>query len=288
MSYLRERLQQKSILIVPGVYDALLARLVEAVGFEAVYLSGAGVSYTQLGQPDLGLVTMTEMVERLQTITHSVNIPCIADADTGYGNSLNIIRTVRAYEQAGAAAIQLEDQVFPKRCGHLSGKQLIETDEMVLRLRAALDARQDSGFLIIARTDACSVCGLDEALRRGERYLAAGADVLFIESPPSIAALERIGREFGQSAPLLVNMVEGGLTPLVPAHELEQLGFRIVIFPNSLTRRIARAALEFLQRLKSTGSTESCLPDMLTFFELNQLLGLDYWRAVEERFTLRA
>ncbi len=281
---LRKRLAENRILIAPGAYDALLARLIEAAGFEAVYFSGAGASYSVLGQPDVGLLTLTEMAERAASIAHAVSIPCIADGDTGYGNALNVMRTVREYERAGVAAIQLEDQEFPKRCGHLSGKRLISPDEMVGKLLAAQEARRNPDFLIIARTDARSVLGIDEALRRGERYIAAGADILFIESPQNVQELEMIARAFRGSVPLMVNMVEGGLTPLLSAAELQELGFRLVIFPNSLTRRIVYAACELLTELKRSGTTTALMPVMVDFKELNEMLGLGHIRTLEKRF----
>jgi carboxyvinyl-carboxyphosphonate phosphorylmutase len=283
VSLLRERLSQDEILIAPGAYDALLARLIMEAGFGAVYFTGAGASYSLLGQPDLGLLTLTEMAGRAASIAATVPLPVIADGDTGYGNAINVMRTIREYERAGVAAIQLEDQAFPKRCGHLSGKELIATDEMVGKIRAARDARQD-GILIIARTDARSVLGLDEALRRAERYAAAGADLLFVESPESEEELATIGRAFRGSLPLVANMVEGGKTPLLPAAELQALGFRLVIYPNSLTRRIVHAARGLLATLRAEGSTSAHLTEMVSFGELNEALGIGHYRDLERRY----
>ncbi len=283
---LRERLAHGPIVVAPGAYDALLARLIEAAGFEAVYFTGAGASYSILGQPDLGLLTLSEMAERAARLSEAVRVPVIADGDTGYGNAINVIRTVREYERAGVAAIQLEDQASPKRCGHLSGKELISADEMVGKLRAARDARSSPDLLIVARTDARSVLGLDEALRRAERYAEAGADVLFVESPQSVEELAAIGRAF-RGVPLLANMVEGGRTPLLPAAELERLGFRLVIFPNALTRRIVHAARELLATLRLSGTTERLLDRMATFAELNDALGIARYRELEERYLPR-
>ena len=280
---LRHRLAGDEILVAPGAYDAFTARLVELSGFEAVYLSGAGISYTLLGQPDLGIVTQTEIVQRVGNVSGALSVPLIADGDTGYGNAINVMRTIRQFEQAGATAIQLEDQQFPKRCGHLSGKELIPTDEMVGKIKAALDARQSDDFLIIARTDARGVTGLDEALRRAESYLAAGADVLFIESPRSVEELETVAKEFPE-VPLMANMVEGGKTPLHSAQELQEMGYSLVIFPNSLTRRFARVALDLLAELKGKGTTEHILEQMISFSELNALLGIEDYRELERTY----
>jgi carboxyvinyl-carboxyphosphonate phosphorylmutase len=283
---LRERLARPEILVAPGAYDALLARLIGEAGFEAVYFSGAGASYSALGEPDLGLLTMTEMAAKAAGIARAVDLPVIADGDTGYGNAINVMRTVTEYERAGVAAIQLEDQQFPKRCGHLSGKELISSEEMVGKIRAACDARSDPDFLVVARTDARSVLGLDEALRRGEQYVAAGADVLFVESPRSVAELEAVGSHFA-GVPLLANMVEGGQTPLLPARDLQALGFRLVIFPNALTRRIVFAARELLATLRADGTTAGLLDRMADFTELNRALGIERYRELEARYLPR-
>ncbi|MCP4599938.1 MAG: carboxyvinyl-carboxyphosphonate phosphorylmutase [Proteobacteria bacterium] len=270
---LRDRLSEKEILIVPGAYDALTARLIEASGFEAAYLSGAGVSYSSLGKPDIGLVSQTEMADRVACLAGVISIPLIADADTGYGDVDDVIRTVKLFEQAGAAAIQIEDQQFPKRCGHLEGKELIPTVEMVDKIHAALSARKSNEFLVIARTDARSVISLDEAIIRGQNYVDAGADMLFVESPGSRDELRIVGREFPDVS-LMANMVEGGQTPLLNADELKTLGYALVIFPNSLTRCFARAGLDLLAELKEKGTTGGRLDKMMLFKELNQFLGL--------------
>jgi 2-methylisocitrate lyase-like PEP mutase family enzyme len=270
-------------LVAPGAYDAFTARLVEIAGFEAVYLTGAGVSYSQLGKPDVGSVTQTEMVERVASIARAISVPLIADGDTGYGNAINVMHTVRLYERAGAAAIQIEDQRFPKRCGHLAGKELIPAEEMVGKIRAAQAARQSDEFLIIARTDARSVAGLEEAIRRGRSYVEAGADVLFIESPHSQKELMAIALAF-PDVPLMANAVEGGLTPLLTADELQTMGYSLVIFPNSLIRRFARAGLELLAELKARGTTRHLLNQMLLFEELIQLLGVEELRELERTY----
>lgn len=268
---LRTLLATKEIVVAPGVNDALTARLVEIAGFPAVYLSGAGVSYTHLARPDLGLVTMDEMLARARAITDSVGIPVIADGDTGFGNALNVQRTVRAYEAAGLAAIQLEDQTFPKRCGHLEGKEVVSATEMEGKIRAAVDARRDDSFVVIARTDAIATNGLDEALERLGRYAEAGADVLFADGPTTIEELRAIPPALPR--PAMTNMVEGGRTPQLPAGELAAFGYRLVIFPNSLVRLFARQGADLLNELRDSGTTTAAGDRMLSFEELNMLLG---------------
>ena len=267
----RELLARGRIVVAPGAYDALSARLVERAGFEAAYLSGAGVSYTHLARPDIGLVTLDEMLRRAEAICSAVNIPVLADGDTGFGNAINVQRTVRAYEHAGLAGIQLEDQTFPKRCGHLDGKEVIDADEMVGKVRAAVDARHDNDFVIVARTDAIATHGIEEALRRLRSYADAGADVLFADGPATLEQLAAIPRAL--THPAMANMVEGGKTPLVPAAELERLGYRLVIFPNSLVRLFARAGATLLAALRASGTTAGARGDMLSFDELNDLVG---------------
>ena len=270
-SSLRQRLSRREILVAPGAYDALTAKLIQASGFEAVYLSGAGVSYATLGWPDLGLVTQTELAARVAMLANAVSLPVIADGDTGHGNANNAARCVQLYERAGAQAIQLEDQIFPKRCGHMAGKALVDAQEMVEKLQAALQARRSREFLVIARTDALGVAGMDEALDRGRRYLEAGADALFVEAPRSHEELRTVARAF-PATPLVANMVEGGRTPLLPAAELQELGYALLIHPNALARRFAKAGLQLLGELKRRGSTAHLLDDMLLFEEFNALL----------------
>lgn len=267
---LRDLLAGPDIVVAPGAYDALTARLVEAAGFPAVYLSGAGVSYSMLARRDVGLVTMTEMVQRLEWITDAVSVPVIADADTGYGGPDNVRRTVQAYERAGAAALQIEDQDFPKRCGHLEGKRVVPVEEMVARLEIALEARRSDDTVIIARTDARSVEGWDQALERAVRYAEVGADVIFVEAPLSEDELARIPRAV--PAPVMANMVEGGKTPLVPAGRLQEMGFRLVIFPNSLTRLLVGSGQRLLAELRDTGTTQGWRDRMADFAALNRLL----------------
>ena len=270
---LRERLKAPRILLAPGVYDALSALLAEQAGFEAVYLSGASLAHTRLGRPDIGLVTASEVENTLANIRERIALPVIVDADTGYGNALNVMRTVKSLERAGATAIQIEDQTTPKRCGHLDGKSVIPTAEMVGKLRAALDARASPETLIIARTDVAAVEGFGAALERAERYLEAGADVLFVEAPRSIEDMKAATARFKGRAPLLANMVEGGKTPILPAAELEALGFSIVIFAAGLVRAFAFTAREYFAAIKRDGATAAFRDRMLDFKGLNAVVG---------------
>ena len=268
---MRERLSEKHLLLAPGVYDAFTALIAEQAGFEALYLTGAGIAYTRLGRPDIGLVTASEVADTLANICARVRLPVIVDADTGFGNALNVARTVRAFERAGAAAIQLEDQVTPKRCGHLDGKALVSATEMAGKLRAALDARKEA--LIVARTDAIAVEGLAPALERAERYLEAGADVLFVEAPRTLEEMQSVTQRFAGRAPLLANMVEGGKTPVLSVDELQELGYAIAIFPGAIARALGFAAREFYAGLRQHGTTAAMRSRMLDFAGLNQLLG---------------
>jgi carboxyvinyl-carboxyphosphonate phosphorylmutase len=279
---LKALIQRPEILLCPGAYDAYLARAVEQAGFEAVYMTGAGVSHSRLGVPDLGLVSFSEMLDQAGRIADAVELPLIADADTGYGNAINVMRTVRAYERAGVAGCHIEDQEMPKRCGHFDEKRVIPVSEMLGKLAAALDAREDADFVIIARTDARTVLGLDEALDRAQAYASAGADVIFVESPRSEAELERIGR--GVDAPLLANMVESGLTPLLPAKELERLGFSVVIHPGAIGRFIGKQLQPFLAKMKEEGTTISQLDSMLDFESQNAVVGLPEMLARAKRY----
>ena len=281
---LKHRLAERRIVIAPGIYDAFTAMLAEGAGFEALYLSGASIAYTRLGRPDIGLATETELEDTLSRIAERVAVPVIVDADTGFGNALNVQRTVKRLERAGAAAIQLEDQTSPKRCGHLDGKQLVERAEMVGKVKAALDARASTDTLIVARTDAVAVEGLDSALDRAEAYLAAGADVLFIEALPSIEAMGAATVRFARRAPLLANMVEGGKTPLLAAAELERLGFAIAIFPGGTARAVAFALTEYFTSLKSHGTTRPFRDRMLDFGALQRLLGTDAMLASGKKY----
>lgn len=285
---LNSRLSQQNILVAPGVFDAWSALLAERAGFEAVYLSGASIAYTRLARPDIGLVSHTEVADTLACIRERVSLPIIVDADTGFGNALNVRRTVALLERAGgregSLAIQLEDQASPKRCGHLDGKTLIPAAEMAGKIRAALDARASADTLIVARTDAVAVEGLEPALERSQRYLEAGADVLFIEALRSAEQMRQASALFAGRAPLLANMVEGGKTPLLSAPELQALGFAIVIFPGGLVRALSHAAQDYFASLKATGSTAAFRDRMLDFSELNALIGTPEMLALGKRY----
>ena len=272
---LRQRLAQPRPLLAPGVYDALSALLAERAGFEALYLSGASVAYTQLGRSDVGLTTATEVADVLARITERVRTPIIVDADTGFGNALNVQRTVRLLERMGASGIQLEDQASPKRCGHLAGKRLVSTGEMLGKLHAALDVRADADTVIVARTDAVAVEGFAAGLARAQAYLDAGADVLFIESLRTPEEFAHVGRELGSRVPLLANMVEGGSSPLFSIDELGDMGFRLAIFPGAMVRVLAHAARDYLATLKRDGSTRRMLDRMLDFQGINAVVGTD-------------
>ena len=257
--------------LAPGCYDGLSAALVEAHGFEAAYVTGGSIAYSRLGRPDIGLVSMSEVAETIALISDRVNIPLIVDADTGFGNALNVMRTVRTFERAGATAIQLEDQQMPKRCGHLAGKLLVSCEEMVGKLKAALDTREDA--LIVARTDAIAVEGFDAALERAEAYVEAGADILFVEAPPSDEAMKQLCAQFEGRAALLANMVEGGSTPIRPATELYAMGYRLVIFPGAFARSVVRAANDMLSALKRDGTTEAHWDKMVDLKGINDAIG---------------
>ena len=272
-SSFRARLRENRIVLAPGVYDALSAALAADAGFEALYLSGAGIAYTLLGRPDIGLVSLSEVACVLARVRERVDLPVIVDADTGWGNAINVQRTTRMLERAGAAAIQLEDQSFPKRCGHLRGKTLIPVGEAVGKIKAALDARSET--LVVARTDAIAVEGLEPALERAARYAEAGADLVFVEGPESAEQLRAVAARFDGRVKLLANMVEGGRTPLSSADELGAMGFRIAIFPGGVVRALARTLQAYYASLKRHGTTAPFLPQMLDFDGLNRLLGTE-------------
>jgi len=285
---LKARLAQQEIVVAPGVFDAWSALLAERAGFQAVYVSGASIAYTRLARPDIGLVSLTEVADTLGCIRERVPLPIIVDADTGFGNALNVRRTVTLLERAGGGAgglaIQLEDQTSPKRCGHLDGKTLIPATEMAGKIRAAIDARASSDTLIVARTDAVAVEGLEPALERAQGYLDAGADVLFIEALRSPGQMRQATARFAGRAPLLANMVEGGKTPMLPAGELQALGFSIVIFPGGLVRALSRTASDYFASLSATGSTAAYRDRMLDFSELNALIGTPEMLAMGKRY----
>ena len=269
---LRSRLAAPPILVAPGVYDALTAHLAERAGFAAVYVSGAGIAYTRLGRPDIGLVSMSEVADTVALIRDRVGSHLIVDADTGYGNALNVARTVRLFERGGANAIQVEDQSFPKRCGHLDNKTLVPAQEMVGKIKAALDARHSRDTLVIARTDAIAVEGFEPAIARAVAYQEAGADVLFVEAPKTRDELKRIAPAL-KGVPLMANMVEGGKTPPLKAADLEALGFSLVIFPGGIVRAVAHTAGEFYASLAANGTSEPFRNRMHDFDGLNGVIG---------------
>ena len=271
-------------LLAPGVYDALSALIAEQAGFEALYLSGASIAYTRLGRSDIGLTTFTEVADTLAHIHERVSLPLIIDADTGFGNALNVQRTVRGLERAGAAMVQLEDQTSPKRCGHLSGKSVIPTAEMCGKLRAALDARASAETLILARTDALAVEGLDAAMDRAEAYLACGVDALFIEALRTPEQMTVACDRFANRIPLLANMVEGGLTPIRSAAELGAIGFKIVIFPGGAARAVGHALSGYYASLQAEGSTAAYAGQMLDFDGLNRVIGTPEFLAAGQRY----
>ena len=272
---LPKQLAASTITVAPGVYDALGAVLVQQAGFHVAYLSGASIAYTRFGRPDIGLVGMSEVAETLSAITERSGLPVIVDADTGFGNALNVMRTVRLFESSGAAAIQLEDQTLPKRCGHLAGKTLVSQGEMVGKIKAALDARRQAETLIIARTDGIAVEGFDAALERAEHYVEAGADVLFVEAPQSLSQMQAIVARFGGRVPLIANMVEGGKTPQENAEVLQKIGYSLVIFPGGMVRAMAQSVQAYLASLKTHGTNQPFSNRMLDFSELNEVLGTE-------------
>ncbi len=273
--HLGSLLSRPEIVVAPGVYDALGALLVAEAGFETAYLSGASIAYARFGKPDLGLLSLDDVAATLAAISGRVDLPIIVDADTGFGNALNVIQTVKRLEREGAAAIQLEDQTFPKRCGHLGGKSVIATGEMTGKIRAAVDARQNPDTLIIARTDAVAVEGIDAALDRAERYAEAGADMLFVEAPGSKSDLQRIVDRFAGRQAVMANMVEGGMTPALTAADLGAMGVSLVIFPGGLARATVFMVREYLASLRQNGSTDPYRARMVDFNGLNDLLGTD-------------
>lgn len=281
---LKQRLAQAQPVLAPGVYDALSALVAEQAGFEALYLSGASIAYTRLGRSDVGLTTFTEVADTLARITERVNLPVIVDADTGFGNALNVMRTVRGFERAGAAMIQLEDQTFPKRCGHLDGKAVVPVQEMVGKLKAALDARTSADTLILARTDAIAVEGLDAALERAERYFECGVDALFIEALRTPEQMDTACTRFAQRIPMLANMVEGGKTPVQSATELGARGFRIVIFPGGTVRAVTHTLQGYYASLHQHQTTAPWQKQMLDFDGLNQVIGTDELMAAGKRY----
>jgi methylisocitrate lyase len=278
----RKLVMEKDILVLPGAYDSLSAKIVEQAGFKAVTLGGYPASGSLLAKPDVSLLTMTEMVSQARYMADAVDIPLFVDADTGHGNVTNVARTVKEFERAGVAGLFIEDQVFPKRCGHMEGKQVIPTDEMIVKIKVAVDSRTDSDLVIMARTDAFAIYGIDEAVERGNRYAEAGADIIFIEAPPAVEDMKRICKEV--SAPLLANMVEGGKTPLLTARELEEIGYSVVSFPLSTLYAAAYGARLAMETLFKTGTTSGNLDRMVLFNEFNDFVGLEKIRDTEKLY----
>jgi 2-methylisocitrate lyase-like PEP mutase family enzyme len=284
---LRRHIDDESagILVAPGAVDALSARLVEQAGFPAVYATGAGIVNSQFAVPDLGLATMTEILQQVQRMVQATELPVIADIDTGFGNPVNVYRTVQEFDRAGVAAIQIEDQVMPKKCGHFAGKEVVPAEEMVAKITSATEARSETGPLVIARTDAIATDGFDDAIRRANMYREAGADLIFMEAMESREEMKSVPQLI--DAPLVVNMTEGGRTPLCPAEELQQMGYSLVIFPNALMRTAAFAMREALSHLRKHGSSEELLPKMLSWEERQTLVNIGFFQELEQRFVHR-
>lgn len=270
------------ILVLPGAYDALSAKIVEQAGFKAVTLGGYPASASLLAKPDVSLLTLTEMVNLARNIIEAVDIPLFVDGDTGHGNVTNVARTIKLFENAGVAGLFIEDQVFPKRCGHMEGKQVIPSEEMIAKIKAAVDARKDEDLMLMARTDALAVYGIDEAIERGNRFAEAGADIIFIEAPPSVKDMRRVCREV--RAPMLANMVEGGKTPILTAKELQDIGYSIAAFPLSTLYAAAWGVRLAMKTLFETGTTSGYMDQMITFGDFNKLVGLEDIRATESRY----
>src|SRR6266545_4276465 len=279
---LKRLLKRDQLLVAPGCFDGLSARLVEEAGFEAAYLSGGAVARS-MGIPDIGLVTMSETIERAAQVVSAITIPVIADADTGYGNAVNLVRTVREFERVGVAAIHIEDQITPKRCGHLDGKEVISLAEMEKKLEAALATRTDPDFCIIARTDARGVHGFDDAITRGRAFARLGVDAIFVEAPQSEEELAQIPRLIS-GVPILVNVFKGGKTPMLPMARLEKMGYRIAIYPSETQRAAIHAMRRALDTLKREGTTESIDDSLTTFKERDQIVGLDDWQKIEKAY----
>jgi carboxyvinyl-carboxyphosphonate phosphorylmutase len=279
---LKELLEKKEILVAPGAHDVLTAKVIEQVGFKAIYMTGYGQAASSLGKPDVGLLTMTEMLDRASKFVSAVELPVIADADTGFGNALGVMRTVEMYERAGVSAIQLEDQVAPKRCGHMAGREVVSMEEMIGKIEAAIEARQDKDFLIIARTDARTTHGFEESLKRVKEYEKAGADIIFLESLESKEEMEILNKEI--TVPTLANMVEGGRTLLCTNEELQNLGYNLVIWPTASTYMTAYMMRELMKELKEKGTTEGKMNEMISFKDFNDLIGLNEYNKLGEKY----
>ena len=282
----RQLLKEPGIIQAPGAYDCLTAKLIEKAGFPAVYMTGAGTSVAQLGHPDLGLASMTEMVTNAASLADILDVPLIADADTGYGGVLNVRRTVRQYERAGVAAIHIEDQEMPKRCGHLDDKKVVSTEDMVQKIRAAVDARTDDDFTIIVRTDSIAVTGWDDAMHRCEEYAEAGADVLFVEALRTPEEVEFVGKNL--DIPLLFNFVESGKSPLLTASELEKFGFKIVIYPASALLSVTHVVEQVMAQLRDKGTTAHLMENMVSLEDCFEAMGLSSMLAEDAQFATHA
>jgi 2-methylisocitrate lyase-like PEP mutase family enzyme len=281
---LKNLLAARKAIVMPGAANALTARIIAEQGFDAVYISGGGIANTHLGLPDIGLVSLKEVVDHIALMRDVVDVPLLVDGDTGFGNAVNVVRTIEQFEKAGASGIQLEDQVSPKKCGHFSGQALITTDEMVQKIKAAADSRRDQDFQIVARTDACAVSGLDAALDRAQRYIEAGADATFVEAPTSVDDLARIAREL--SVPQVANMVFGGKTPLTSQADLEAMGFGAVLYANAALQVSIRAIADMLTVLRDTGSLEGVADQIASFEERQRLVNKDKYDALEQRYAV--
>lgn len=281
---MRELFASKKTVVAPGAHDMLTGKIIGRLGFDAVYMTGYGQSASHLGQPDVGLMTMSEMVARAANLVECCGVPVIADADTGFGNAVNVIRTVREYEKAGVAVIQLEDQVSPKKCGHMTGRQVIPMEEMVGKIRAAVDARVNSDFMIMARTDARTVLGIEAALERAHAYREAGADIIFVESPESVEEMARINREL-PGVLTLANMVEGGRTPLLKNTELSELGYNLIIYPTASVYVTTKAMVDLWEAMRRDDTTAGLVDTMIPFPQFNEIIGLPEIRAAEANYA---
>jgi 2,3-dimethylmalate lyase len=282
LSSIRRLLSRPKPLVIPGVYDAIGAKIAHSVGFDAMFQTGYGTSATLFGMPDYGFIGATETVENARRICRAVTVPVIVDSDTGYGNALSVWKLVNELEQAGAAGIFLEDQRWPKRCGHMAGKEVIEKEEYAEKLQAALDARKSKDFVIVARTDARATRGLDEAIERGRYYRKIGADIVFVEAPKTIDEMKKIGKSI--NAPLVANMIEGGATPILASKDLYKMGFKIILYPLSTLYANAYATMRVLKELKKTGTTGRLAKDMVSFDEFNKIVELPKFRNLELRY----
>lgn len=279
---MRELFKTKKMIVAPGAHDALTARIIGKLGFDAVYMTGYGQSASHLGNPDVGLMTMTEMLARADAIVEAAGVPVVADADTGFGNAVNVMRTVREYEKAGVAVIQLEDQVMPKKCGHMVGREVVSLDEMLGKVKAAVDARRGD-MMIMARTDARTIQGIDAAIERGLAFKEAGADIIFIESPESVEEMRLINERVNGYT--LANMVEGGRTPMLPNGELEALGYNLVIYPTASVYMTTKSMITLMTALKRDGTTANMMSEMVPFTEFNEMVGLPEIREIERKYA---